>query len=104
MENASQAAVLPLVLTNTDGETIKIIVRRGDGYVDATLLCQAMNTQWKLYYKTQHNKAYLATLAKYETMDVESPPVPNGNCRSKCLVELGKSRLNHTWIHPDVAM
>ena len=83
-----------------------------------------MGKEWKHYYTVARNKEYLAELSKVEKIPVEMRPVgivtstnsiptatnSAGNSRDegtgpeKCLVESGKNRFQHTWVHPDVAI
>ena len=96
----TQPVTLPLTLTDTAGNNVNIIVRQKDGYVDATLLCQAMGKQWKVYYNTQNNKRYLETLAEFEQClaVADTTATTADEPRAKCLVELGKNRFQHTWL------
>jgi hypothetical protein len=92
MEIVSQTTpTLPLTLTDVDGKAVNIIVRQRDGYVDATLMCLAMGKEWKTYYRTKNSREFLAELANVATMNVP-------------LVELGKNRFTHTFVHPQVAI
>ena len=100
---------LPLTLTDKDGNAINIIVRQQDGYVDATLLCLDMKKTWGNYYRSAHAKDYMDVLSKYESIPIEFVPlrqtVRNGpENPGKCLIELGKNRHAHTYVHPQVAI
>jgi len=107
MEVTTRDTIFPLTLTNENGSTINIIVRKPDGYVDATELCREMGKEWKVYYKTKNNREYLSELAKLEHVVVEELAVPFSTASTarneagnsgKCLIELGKNRHAHTWV------
>ncbi len=109
MEIATQnTPTLPLTLTDVDGNTINIIVRKADGYVDATVLCQAMGKEWRVYYKAKSTKQYLLELAKMDGLRVDDVLIPIGTGTNtplnsgKCLVELGRNQHQHTWVSSEV--
>lgn len=87
---------LPLTLTDSTGQPVNISVRQQDGYIDSTLLCQAMGKEWKAYYRTAATRSFLEELSVMEGISISGA--------ANCLVETGKNRFQHTWIHPDVAM
>lgn len=122
---------IPLTLVTSDGSKIEIEIRRPDGYVNASMLCQEMGKEWKNYYAVARNKEFLKELSKVEKIPVENLPAGKpastfpphnlaagilastnsaGNSRGegpgleRCLVESGKNRFQHTWVHPDVAI
>ena len=106
MEIVSQSAAptLPLTLTDVDGKAINIIVRKLDGYVDATDLCTACGKQWNHYFTTAKTRDFLTELSNFEGIPVRivAPAIAAatdspGNS-GKCLVELGKNRFQHTWV------
>jgi len=121
MEIAShvESCTLPLVLTNDDGGLINIEIRP-DGYVNATKLCQAAGREWRIYYKSPTAKEFLKTLSEYEDCLIEKVAIPGGRdwiatnstgnlggivpAPERYLVESGKNRFQHTWVHPDVAI
>lgn len=80
---------MELVLANTSSFDIVI---RPDGYVNATKLCQVAGKQWKNYYSNAKTKEFLQALGEFVNLPIKS------------LVEIGKSRICHTWAHPDVAI
>jgi len=94
---------LSLSLVNRDGNHIDIEVRRPDGYVNATKLCQAMGKEWKNYFAVGKTKEFLTELSEVEQMPVENLAAATIPSES-CLVELGKNRFQNTWVHPDVAI
>ena len=131
MELANQHNSLPLELVDGNGQTVIIDIRHPDGYVNATKLCQAMGKEWKNYYAVAKNKEYLTELSKVENIPVEMRPAviaagqdsprslaagilastnsagisrEEGTGPERCLVESGKNRFQHTWVHPDVAI
>jgi hypothetical protein len=101
MEIVSQSAAptLPLTLTDVDGKAINIIVRKLDGYVDATDLCTACGKQWNHYFTTAKTRDFLTELSNFEGIPVRI--VAPG---SRGLIELGKNRFSHTYVHPQVAI
>jgi len=114
--NQNNYSSVPLVLTDETGNAIDIEIRP-DGYVNATKLCQAMGKEWKHYYQPAKTKEYLQALSNYENIPVEkvgvtivTPTKSTGNlggivpAPERCLVESGKNRFQHTWVHPDVAI
>src|SRR5215217_1533630 len=107
MEIAShvESCTLPLVLTNDDGNLINIEIRP-DGYVNATKLCQAMGKFWKHYNSNDKTKEFLAELSKVEKIPVETHSVgkPTEYSVDRVLVQIGTSKSQHTWVHPDVAI
>ena len=76
MELANQNNSLPLELTDGNGNIIKIEIRRPDGYVNATKLCQAVGKEWRVYYKSAGTGEYLKALCEYEKIPVEMRPIP----------------------------
>lgn len=89
---------LPLVLVDATAEALNIELRP-DGYVNATKLCQAVGRDWKNYYKSAGTKEFLKALAEYT-----HTPTTRRVFGEKCLVDVGKSRVQHSWVHPDVAI
>jgi len=117
MELAPQnpaSALLPLVLTDSTGKVILIEIRQPDGYVNATKLCQEGGKLWQNYYQNAKTKEFLAALSEEERISIApgkpTPTNSTGNQRGnvpapeKYLVESGKNRFQHTWVHPDVAI
>ena len=112
----NSSSTLPLVLVDETGNTINIEIRP-DGYVNATKLCQAAGREWRVYFGATGTKNFLAVLSEYENIPIvkvgiqkQIPTNSTGNlggivpAPERCLVESGKNRFQHTWVHPDVAI
>ena len=106
--NNTSGSQFPLSLQNSGGRVINIIVREKDGYIDASLLCQAMGKEWKHYYNTTSTKCFLNELSAVETATTSvNLPVASTTGRNeprqkhsepiKTLVELGRNQHVHTW-------
>ena len=100
MSLSTDASTLPpdslirtVQLTDTSGNILKVHVRVGDGFVNATKLCQAMGKRWNNYWQTSHTKDLVAALIELET--VKGQPSRDVVIRPDC-------RSEHTWIHPDL--
>ena len=78
---------------------LKIIIRREDGYIDATELCGAVSKQWNHYYSNAKTKDFLNELSKIEKIPI-TVFAPGNN---RALIEIGKNRHVHTWVHPQVS-
>lgn len=82
---------LPVLSEYFEGEPIEI---RGDGYWDATLMCQKYGKNVNDFFRLKSTKAYLDELSLDTGIAVSN------------LVEtiLGKGVQQGTWVHPQVAL
>ena len=100
----TQPVTLPLTLTDSSGNPINIVVRKDDGYIDGSHLCQQFGKLWKNYYRGANTLEFLAILAEHEGVSIENIVAQKRTAttadepRAKCLVELGKNRFQHTWL------
>lgn len=101
-----QPVTLPLTLTDSAGNNVNIVVRKADGYVDATKLCADSKKKWKDYYMNAKTKDFLQELSVSKGIPIENPEGRNVTTSSnhKYLVTLGINRHVHTWVHPQIAI
>jgi hypothetical protein len=82
--------------------------RQGDGYVNATAMCQANSKLWGHYIRADRTQAYIDALRQHLEW---IPEDPNANI-SPCLnapelvvsVKGGTPDLQGTWVHPRLAI
>jgi hypothetical protein len=81
--------VISYALEDSD---IKIPIRKKDGYLSASRLCEAGGTEWHAYTRSNKNKAFLKHLqAKYPDQKLVESNIGNAEYRG-------------TWVHPRVAI
>lgn len=106
MCGSNAAPPLSLTLVDRGGKHIDIEVRRSDGYVNATKLCQAVGKFWNHYTSNSKTKEFLSELSDVEKIPVENLLTGNpvSTIPSVGLIESGKNQHRNTWIHPDVSI
>lgn len=88
----------PLMLQDSQGNSVSLLVR-GDGYVNATKLCQDMGKRWSAYWQTACAREFVRVLSTLENTKVLET---DGPANSRSLVYLSNSKLVQTWVHPDI--
>jgi KilA domain-containing protein len=76
-------------------EAMPVGQRAGDGYIDATAMCQAAGKEWSNYRQLQGTEAFLDELA-------QSLGIPRGLLTHS--ITSGPRHERGTWIHPQVAV
>ena len=98
IEKNKEYIISNIVETETDNfleiNGIQVLIRKEDGYVNATKLCNAGNKLFGNWYQSKQTKYFIQTLEK----DI--------NIEKSQLVHIkkgGNSKLQGTWIHPFLA-
>src|SRR5262245_56045175 len=73
-------------------QDVEIYVRPGDGYINATAMCQAVGKLWGSYWQTQEAREFADELS----LTIGIPIVR--------LIESREGRYGGTWVHEDVAL
>jgi len=76
-------------MVDDQGRTLRVEVRRSDGYVNATVMCQSAGKQWKNYNQNKESKAFLRRSARKLALDI-SDLVKYNRLRNQDIC---------TWIH-----
>jgi len=95
-QTASSQPFTALSVVDPNGNEIVVEIRRSNGYVNATKLCQTMGKDWNSYYTNPKTVEFLAEFSKFVKFSYDAT--------EKALIRIGTSESPYTWVHPDVAV
>jgi hypothetical protein len=98
---SNQPNIIPHVYNNV------LILQRGDGYWNATAMCQANGKRWNNYLRNQETEEFLAELAQEVKMPVarfRATGTAGGEVGLVDTVQGGPPALQGTWVHRRVGI